>query len=443
MRPSGTFIPNAFRLITLLVLIAALASGVIEAKTNLENRRTVADEVSGAPVVPVEMINVGWNVNLSEGPLLNFPEDRINSGLDRALTYKLGHFRFRIFQALSYDDERAVYLLPTLAEAGPTTHFIEFALLEARTYSSTDGSNIRLIDNDTMKTIVTNDGTKYIFVRHPDGEFRCVLIKEVPGVTLNFLYTANGLILHGLRDAAGRSVTFDYDSAGIKSVTQSWMTQLQGFTRTWSVKPVKPVDTKTEYSHAVSLKVMPTNAIVRQYSSEMAASDELLAHIFGGPNAVAAANGFEPAGLAMSYPLYRGDVFGDDGIKRRGHLSFAMHLYARADGTGDSPLFVPAGFTTHSPQPTPTDAAVTFYYPKLGNQSDVTLAVFHVADFQITSEGQRVRIGNLGGPGGSSPLYKHSHIEFYRGNTGLPSPAERARLRIDPAKVFSTGDGAK
>ncbi|HEX3231258.1 MAG TPA: hypothetical protein VHQ95_19925, partial [Pyrinomonadaceae bacterium] len=77
-----------------------------------------------------------------------------------------------------------------------------------------------------------------------------------------------------------------------------------------------------------------------------------------------------------------------------------------------------------------------FYYPRLGNLTDVTLAVFHVANFQMVPEGNRVRIGNIGGPGGSSPLYKHSHIEFYRGNRGLPSAAARAALRIDPVTVF-------
>ena len=80
---------------------------------------------------------------------------------------------------------------------------------------------------------------------------------------------------------------------------------------------------------------------------------------------------------------------------------------------------------------------MTFYYPRLGNLTDVTLAVFHVADFQMSNEGDRVRIGNIGGPGGSSALYKHSHIEFYRGNSGLPPLAARPRLRIDPATVFA------
>ena len=169
----------------------------------------------------------------------------------------------------------------------------------------------------------------------------------------------------------------------------------------------------------------------------MTASDKVLAQVFGGPNAVAAGNGFEPAGLADSYPRYRGDIIGDDGKLRRGHLSYAVHLYGNSRGTGDSPLYIPNGFSMHSPEPSPTDAAVTFYYPKLGNLTDVTLAVFHIADFEIRAEGDRVRIGNIAGMGGSSPLYKHSHIEFYQGNTGLPPADARMRLRIDPAAVFA------
>jgi len=134
---------------------------------------------------------------------------------------------------------------------------------------------------------------------------------------------------------------------------------------------------------------------------------------------------------------------GDDGIERRGHLSYAMHLYGSFDGTGESSLYVPPGFASHSGQPSPTDAVVTFYYPRLGNLTDVTLAVFHVADFQISNEGERIRIGNLGGPGGISASYKHTHIEFYRGNSGLPALTARPRLRIDPATVFATAPAGR
>jgi hypothetical protein len=183
-------------------------------------------------------------------------------------------------------------------------------------------------------------------------------------------------------------------------------------------------------------KKMPRNALISAYTPEMAAADQLLAKIFGGPGAVAAANSFEPAGLSNQYPLYRGDILGDDGRILTGHLSHSMHLYGSFDGRGETSLYVPAGFTSHSASPTPTDGAVTFFYPRLGNFSNVTLAVFHIADFAITEEGGRVKIGTVGGRGGSYAFYKHSHIEFYRGNTGLPSASARQSLRIDPATMF-------
>lgn len=183
-------------------------------------------------------------------------------------------------------------------------------------------------------------------------------------------------------------------------------------------------------------KKMPRNAVISAYTTEMAATDRLLARVFGGPGAVAAANSFEPSGLSNQYPYYRGDILGDNGLILSGHLSHAMHLYGSFDGRGETSIYVPAGFTSHSGSPTPTDAAVTFFYPRLGNFSNVTMAVFHIAGFAISREGERVRIGTVGGRGGSYAFYKHSHIEFYRGNTGLPSASARQRLRIDPVAVF-------
>jgi hypothetical protein len=187
----------------------------------------------------------------------------------------------------------------------------------------------------------------------------------------------------------------------------------------------------------LSGKRIPSNAIKSSYTEKMAASDVILAGVFGGPGAIAAANGFEPAKLGSQYPRYRGDLRSDDGRLLRGHLSFAMHLYGSADGTLETDLYVPAGFVSHSEEPSPTDAVVTFYYPRLGNLTDVTLAVFHVKDFELTNVGDRVRIGHIGGRGGSIACYKHSHLEFYRGNVGLPSLRSREVLRIDPATVFA------
>lgn len=185
-------------------------------------------------------------------------------------------------------------------------------------------------------------------------------------------------------------------------------------------------------------KRIPTGAARPVYTDAMAASDSRLATVFGGPGAVAAANGFEPSSLGSAYPLYRGDLIDYEGKILRGHLSYAMHLYGSADGTGEVELYVPVGFTSHSRTPTPTDAAVTFYYPRLGNFTNITLAVFHVANFHLSYEGDRVCIGNIGGRGGSHRSYRHSHLEFYHGDTGLPPARGREALRIDPAAVFHT-----
>jgi hypothetical protein len=437
LRPLA-LIPFAFRICTVLALVVKLTTATPTVSTATSDNGKPNNPAVAKPATVPDVNSYQWNLAEKEMPLLGLPDERLKVGFDQVLTYQFDQLRFPIFQALAYDEERGHFVLPAFTTDG-TSHAVEFQLTEGKNYSAIEAANVRLVDNDGTKTIRTSDGARYVFVRYPDGEFRCAMIKDGSGATLNFLYTANGLMLHGVIDATGRSVTFNYGRAGIKSVTQTWMANLEGFTKTWLVGDAPtPNDSEIKYAHTLNLKALPANATVRDYTAEMATSDKLLASIFGGPNAVAGGNGFEPAGLAANYPLYRGDVYGDDGVQRRGHLSFAMHLYGSPDGTGDSPLYVPAGFVSHSPQPSPTDAVVTFYYPKLGNFTDVTLAVFHVNDFQISDEGDRVRIGNLGGLGGSSPLYKHSHIEFYRGNTGLPPLAARAALRIDPAKVFSS-----
>jgi hypothetical protein len=451
--------PSPFRLITgafrLTSLVACLTSIVAGATLPLAPRidrhpngrlfilKTVASGNSSKPTSTAALFK--WNVEDKQLPLLSLPLDRLPPGFDQSITFPLGQFSFPIFQALNYDDEHGRYLLPTLSSENNGVHFIELEPGDIKnTFTSNDGTNIKLIDNDNLKTVRVADGTRYTFVRYPDGEYRCVGIKDPRGSYLNLIYTANGLMLHGVVDSFGRTITFNYASEGIVSVTQNWMANSEGLSKTWIVgeSPAAAPAGNTKALEFATTKALPTNALVRSYSPEMGAADKLLANIFGGPNAVAAGNGFEPAGLAASYPLYRGDLIGDDGKVRRGHLSFAMHLYGNYDGTGESPLYVPLGFVLHSDQPSPTDAVVTFYYPRLGNLSDVTLAVFHVADFNLSDEGGRVRIGNLGGPGGSSAFYKHTHIEFYRGNTGLPPLSERPRLRIDPATVFANAKAA-
>jgi hypothetical protein len=433
-------IPAAFRLASLALCLVKLATGATLPSAPVTDARTGLDSRIESSAPESAMFVYKWNVDEKQAPLLELP-DHLRDGLDQFLAYPIGEVSFPIFQTLSYDEQQSKYLLPLVPKAGADARFIEFIRDgDGRNYSSNDGTKMQLVDQDSLKTIRTADGTKYIFVRHPDGEFKCAGIKDSQGSYLSFIYAANGVTLHSVGDSSGRTITFNYGNSGIRSVTQTWMANLEGLTKTWSVGDSSNQERSNHYSTSATslmIKVAPSNAILREYTSAMAESDKLLAKVFGGPGAVAAGNGFEPAGLAAGYPFYRGDITGDDGRVRRGHLSYAMHLYGSANGSGESPLYVPTGFTSHSAQPSPTDGVVTFYYPRLGSLSDVTLAVFHVADFQLTNEGDRVRIGNIGGPGGSSALYRHSHIEFYRGNTGLPPLSARSGLRIDPSSVFA------
>ncbi len=244
----------------------------------------------------------------------------------------MDQFRFLIFETLDYDDASVRYFLPSISNDGKGVRFIEFESTQIKNnFVSLDEKKLKLNDDGAQKTIRASDGTRYVFVRYPDGEFRCAEIKDAGNNHLNFIYTSNGSMLHGVVDSAGRTITFNYADDGIASITQTWMANAKAFQKTWTVGDQSAgASLPLNYSRAPgfkSFKKVPANALVRHYTAEMEASDRTLAQIFGGPNALAAGNGFEPAGLAASYPLYRGDIIGDDGKLRRGHLSYAVHLY--------------------------------------------------------------------------------------------------------------------
>jgi hypothetical protein len=429
-----------------------------------------------------------WNLKQAQRPLLNLP-DQIDAAFDLSLAYPMGQFRFPLFQSLQFNERSNRYILLLSAKNGRRGQTIELKEAGAGRYVSTDSSGVYLLDNKGVKTIRASDDTEYTFVRFNDGTTRCIRIKAAEGSITTLVYSKDNLI-HGLVDSLGRTIRFNYADHQVASITQTWLANSESVSRTWQVgndrsevrlahasrapfnftavapAPVTPVAPFTRFTPidiTRLVKPVPNNAVTLEYTLGMVSNDRQLAEIFGGPGAVAAANGFEPDGLSEQYPLYRGDLTGYDGRLIRGHLSYAMHLYGNAEGTGDSALYVPAGFTSHSAEPGPTDAAVTFFYPRLGNLNNVTLAVFHVANFAIErgtgvppvahsedgrlissanygaigSELCRVRIGYIGGPGGSYFAYKHSHIEFYRGDVGLPSASAREHLRIDPATVFA------
>ena len=113
--------------------------------------------------------------------------------------------------------------------------FIEFSRLgRSNIYSSREG--LELIDQGNLKIIRAANGARFLFVQYSDGTLRCATIKESTGITLNLLYTANGLALHGVVDSSGRSLTFNYGDEGIQSLTQTWIANLEGVSRTWAIR---------------------------------------------------------------------------------------------------------------------------------------------------------------------------------------------------------------
>lgn len=173
--------------------------------------------------------------------------------------------------------------------------------------------------------------------------------------------------------------------------------------------------------------------VIPEYDEKREQNDLYLAGIFGGKEAIAAGNGFEPKDMWHNgVRQYRGN---DNG---RGHLDNCMHLYGSSDGNRTTELYIPRGYKYLGAMTTENgreNGGHTFFYKKLGTQRNVYLLVFHVKDFKIdrkdrNSQGS-VRIGNIGGPGGAPPdmnnppkrngkvsLYLHSHLVIQKSPKG-------------------------
>ena len=419
-----------------VVLSSSPALAVNESSTVA---KTTQPETAASFSDLADLATYHWNLSERQRPLLGLP-DQLSPNVDLLLSYPMSRFSLPLFQSLYFNKRSDEYWLILIPKTGRRAELVGL-IRKGKTNTYADrATGFLLLDQSDTKIIRSSEGIEYTFTRFDNGEFRCSRVSDghSPALTLSY---ADDELLQRIVEAGGRTVRLNYQSGRFTSITQTWSVSSALLSRTWTISEDQDSVRRAHanYSQPTLLRVpkaVPRNAITPNYTGLMAHSDRTLARIFGDSGAVAAANGFEPAALASQYPLYRGDVVANGGRRLRGHLSFAMHLYGSVDGTNTSAVYVPAGFTSHSKGPTPTDAAVTFYYPRLGRLTNITLAVFHVANFGIRYEDGRVRIGNIGGPGGSSAFYRHSHLEFYQGNTGLPSSSARQTLRIDPVSVF-------
>jgi hypothetical protein len=153
----------------------------------------------------------------------------------RAGHAQTNQFDFPIFKSLEFDREHDTYFMPAVSRRDRKLILIDFTRAgKTNTYLSREG--LALIDQGNLKTIRAGNGTRFLFLQYPDGNLRCAAIKEDANVTLNLLYTANSLALHGVVDSLGRSLTFNYGDEGIRSLTQTWIANAEGLTRTWAIK---------------------------------------------------------------------------------------------------------------------------------------------------------------------------------------------------------------
>lgn len=134
--------------------------------------------------------------------------------------------------------------------------------------------------------------------------------------------------------------------------------------------------------------------------------DKRLAAIFA-PGAVAAGSGYDPPGIW------------DGKLHWNPHLYRTLHLYYNEMGTrGAAPLglYAPAGggepydrkvFDAEGR----SEASYGIHYAQLGKLKNVTLVMSHVAAFTKPGEvTERTLIGYIGGPGGDTGRYVHSHL---------------------------------
>lgn len=177
--------------------------------------------------------------------------------------------------------------------------------------------------------------------------------------------------------------------------------------------------------------------------------DQALAGIFGGAGAVMTADydisgtyrGYYPEADAERAALKPEQIAAmrNGGVNKydREHLYWFPHLYGNEAGTKVTDIYIPAGYSKINP-PVGSLNVVTVNYKELGGFSNVTLAIMHVDSFGVGKEGNRTRIGRIGGPGGKNPdgTYAHAHFQLWKGKGYLPPGEARDKATIPVAAAF-------
>ena len=161
------------------------------------------------------------------------------------------------------------------------------------------------------------------------------------------------------------------------------------------------------------------NSEVQQPQPPNPTCDAKLAGIFGGEGAVAAGSGYEPSTLKGSY---------NQGGNWRGHVYRFLHVYPNATGTATNPatgIYIPLDKGNKVPKVVPynfpkDEGGYKIHYNQLGNLQNVNLYVYHVTNFKVRREGNKIRIGDFETKQVYSPIdYFHIHLSIL-GSRGEP-----------------------
>jgi hypothetical protein len=163
---------------------------------------------------------LSWNARRQEAPFVK-QAGWAPSAVAGPLSYQSGEFSFPLLQTLTFDHASNCYSLMVQRSGNGTLELISLWQARAGFYRSGNGPYLELENLDSLKSITSLNGTRFVFAQVGDGEWHCVSIHDSLGNYLMIDYRANGLIAR-LRDSFGRTATPVYNEARLVALTQVW-----------------------------------------------------------------------------------------------------------------------------------------------------------------------------------------------------------------------------
>jgi len=164
--------------------------------------------------------NLLWNQKKQEAPFVR--RGVSTSSFAGPLIYQSGDLSFPLLQALVFDPAANCYSL-VVQRGTDGLELVNLWRARAGFYSSGNGPYLELANLESLKTITTLNGTRFIFAEVGDGAWHCVSIHDLQGNYLMIDYRPNGLVAR-LRDSFGRTATPVYSNQRLVALTQVWST---------------------------------------------------------------------------------------------------------------------------------------------------------------------------------------------------------------------------